>query len=182
MVSRMKAIPFSVIALFYSIFAAVAGDASTNAPVVAEVTIETEGNIARISVSLVNKSKDHQTLFTGRVGTSRSGGFQSVDLDKVAKDTHPFGNGAFVVPELTFGAIKFSAPTTVDWGVTFQNMLPTLIELRQEERVLYCVFSVPSLYVRSEFGSGRLQFPALSRAKVKVPSLEVPVTKCIRRD
>ena len=170
-----------IIALATSLFRGVAAVEPANAPVVAELTIQTEGNLARISVYLINKSNAPCTLFTGRVGSSSMGKFDPVDLDDVAKGSRPYGNGELVVPELTFGSIQFSAPTTVHWGATFRNMRPTLLELAEGERALYCAFSVPSLYVKGDFISGRLQFPELIQEKAKAPSLEVPVTKCTRK-
>jgi hypothetical protein len=153
-----------------------ANEVSTNNSVVAEVEIQTAGQIARVSVYLLNASKTNQTLFTGRVGTHQRGTYHSVDFDEVAKN-RPSGNGALATPELTFGAIKFSAPTTVDWGATFRNMLPTLLRLDEGERALYCVFSVPTVYIRSEFAGGRIRFPDLR----DVPSVDVPISKCIRK-
>jgi len=144
--------------------------------VVAEVEIEPVGQVARVSVYLVNISKTNQTLFSGRVGTHRRGIYEAVDFDEVAKD-RPFGNGALATPELTFEAIKFSAPTTVDWGATFRNMAPTFIQLREGERALYCLFSVPTIYVRSEFAGGRIPFPGLR----DVPAMDVSISKCIRK-
>ena len=166
-----------IIAHGASAFMGVAAAESTNAPIVAELSLQATGNLTRISVYLINTSKVARTLFTGRVGTSSAGRFDAVDLDEIAKGP-PNGNGALVVPELTFGAIRFSAPTTVDWGATFRNMKPTLLELREGERTLYCVFSIPNHYVKGGFVSGRLRFPELPRQTTEVPSLEVPVTKC----
>ena len=153
----------------------------TNASVVAELSLRATNDLTQISVYLINTSKVSTTLFTGRVGTSGDGRFHAVDLDAVAKGP-PFGNGTLVVPELTFGAIQFSAPTTVHWGATFHNMRPTLLELEEGERALYCVFSVPSHYTKGDFKSGRLRFPELPHQEVNVRELEVTVTKCTRQE
>jgi hypothetical protein len=150
----------------------------TNAPVIAEVEIREKGELARISVYLLNQSGVPKALFTGRVGTSADGDFHAVDLDRVAAG-RPFGNGILAVPEFVFGPLKVVAPTTVEYGATWHTMRPTLIKLRDQERLLYCEFSVPALYVTNEFVSGKIRFPGLS--KETASSLEVPVTKCERK-
>ena len=157
--------------------AALGEDTITNASIVAEAEIQDKGDISRLSVFLVNKSTERRTLFTGRVGTSATGKFDPVDLDQVAKDAS-FGNGILAVPEFTFGALTFSAPTTVGHGITFRSMRPTLVELPKDVRLLYCTFSVPSVHVQSPFVSGRIRFPALSK---RASEQEVAITKCERK-
>lgn len=152
--------------------------APENAPVVAEVEIEGKGELARITVYLLNKSGTEQTLFSGQIGTSRSGEFRAVDLDQVATGK-PFGNGTLAVPEFTFGSIKFKAPIPVEYGKTWHTMRPTLIKLKDGDRLLYCQFSVPASYVQGEFVLGKISFPVLSGATAA--NLEVPVTKCERK-
>src|SRR5687767_5514966 len=120
---------FVIIALATSLFMAMAEGQSTNAPVVAELSLQAKGDLTRITVYLINTSNASRTLFTGLTGSSGVGKFDAVDLDEAAKEP-PVGVGSLVMPELTFGSFRSTAPTPVSKGITFRSMKPTLLELR----------------------------------------------------
>jgi hypothetical protein len=154
---------------------------ATNEPVVAEVEIQDKGELARISVYLLNKSGEAKLLYTGRYAECTFE-FQAVDLDMVATNGSRVGGGRLAVPELTFGSLTFAAPVLSGGSSLLCHYGgPTLIELRPHDRLLYCKFSVPVLYVRKEFVSGNIQFPSYSDSKGSVASLHVPITKCERK-